>query len=345
MRKVGSSRRATWLAPLLFAPLACGGVDEPHPTSGSTQATAPQLERPASGRPFVESVRLSPSTPLPGSTITASAETSHPEGRALRMTYVWLVNAREVERGAKPTILLPDLRKGDRIEVAVFASDGQFESDPRYASAIVANRPPVLEGIQLEVVGDPGVAATRARPGDRLIATPQGRDPDGDELDFTYTWFVNGSARGQGREFSTHGLRRGDRMYVRVVASDGEAMTPAMESSQVVLENSPPRITGLPQLELEDGALRYSFQAVDEDGDRNLRFWLERGPDGMSIDPLLGVLAWHPHEGQIGTHEVEIGVRDEHGDGSTFLFEVTVSPAEVEAEDERDTGPAAPDAS
>ena len=55
-----------------------------------------------------------------------------------------------------------------------------------------------------------------------------------------------------------------------------------------------------------------------------LRFFMERGPQGMRMDPIAGVLTWTPSASQAGVHPVEVGVRDGAGEGSTFTFELTV---------------------
>ena len=305
--------------------MACGGAEEVPPPSGRALVAPPLDDRADNRAPTVESVRLSPRDPVPDVPITASAEVDDPDGDAVRVTYVWSVNGREVERGGRPTVSLPGLAKGDRVEVTVLATDGRLEAEPRSARTDVANRLPLLDGVALEVAGQPLDSGSRARPGDRLRATPLARDPDGDDLRFEYTWYVNGNERGEDRELATEGLRRGDRVLVRVVASDGRASSRAVESEQVTLGNAPPRILALPQLETDAGTFRYTFEATDDDGDRNLRFWLERAPEGMTVDPLLGVVTWRPSTSQAGVHPVEIGVRDDHGDGSTFVFDVTVT--------------------
>jgi hypothetical protein len=164
------------------------------------------------------------------------------------------------------------------------------------------------------------------RPADELLASPEAYDPDEDSLRFEYVWLVNGSQTEQrGRTFSTRGLDRGDRVRVRAVASDGSDTSRAAESREVTMGNSPPLIEKIPTLQSESGAFRYTFQAEDPDGDRNLRFRLREAPEGMRIDPILGVATWRPKPGQAGVHQVDVIVEDSHGDGSALRFEVTVT--------------------
>ena len=84
-------------------------------------------------------------------------------------------------------------------------------------------------------------------------------------------------------------------------------------------------IKEIPGAQTDDGLFRYSFEAEDPDGDRNLRFRLGEAPRGMRIDPILGVATWRPKESQAGVHPVEVIVQDTHGDGSALRFEVTVT--------------------
>ncbi len=65
----------------------------------------------------------------------------------------------------------------------------------------------------------------------------------------------------------------------------------------------------------------------DPDGDPNLRFFIEKGPAGARMDAIRGVLTWTPTAAQAGVHPIEVGVKDGAGEGSTFLFELTVRAA------------------
>jgi hypothetical protein len=324
MTRGGTSRPALAAALLLAATVGCGGesAEAPRPSGSAMTGPTRAAEREgANAAPVVERLRLNPSDPLPGVVLTAVAEASDPDGDALRLAYVWRVNGREVERGARPSIVLQDLAKDDDVSVEVTATDGRLESAPRRASARVPNRPPLLDAVAIEPEGT-------VRPGDELVAVPLARDPDEDELRYRVRWLVNGAERGTERNFATRGLTRGSRIVAEVVASDGEDETRAVRSSEIVLGNTPPRITRLPELENQDGTFRYAFDAVDPDGDANLRFWLDQAPEGMRVDPITGEVEWTPEPSQVGVHPVEIGVRDASGDGSTFLFEVTVRTQE-----------------
>lgn len=324
-------------AALACLPLAgCGGSEEASRPSGAPMSEAPSpAARRENAAPLIERVRLDPSDPVPGVTLSAVVDASDPDGDPLRLRYEWRVNGELVAEGARPAVSLPDLRKDDEVEVRVVATDGVLESSPRSDRGRVVNRAPMVDGITF-------TPEDEVRPGDTIVASPSGQDPDNDRVEFRYTWLVNGVERGSGREFPTTGLRRGDRVAVRVVASDGRAESRPVTSPEFTLENSPPRITALPELETDSGVFRYAFEAVDDDGDRNLRFWLEQSPDGMTIDPILGVVTWRPGPDQAGAHPVEVGVKDGAGEGTTFLFEVTVTASGGGFGAKADAPPAAP---
>ena len=320
------TRRATaygW--PLLliggFA-LACGGSKEqaPHP-SGAAMAPAPRAADVAGANraPVIESVALSPKTPTPQSEIRAVVDVRDPDGDPVRLHYRWLLNGREIASSERPVVFVNEIAKGDQLEVEVSATDGHLDARPMTAQASMGNRPPVLSAVALDPFGD-------VRAGEVLSATPMVRDPDGDELSFEYTWQVNGKVRGHKRSFDTRGLKRGDQVQASVVADDGTVRTESVASPILQLRNTPPVIVQLPVVQTESGTFRYGFEAHDADGDRNLRFFLAKGPPGMRMDPMSGELSWTPTVSQAGVHDVEVGVKDGAGEGTTFAFQVTVTP-------------------
>lgn len=319
----GRLDRRLWLAGALAAlALACGSHEKAAPKPSGHSIVAPSQAKArshsADSAPVISSLELSPANPVMGSHLTAIARASDPDGDPLRLHYVWTLNGTEVSAGDQSSILIPGMQKGDQVEVEVTASDGQLESTPADASATVGDRAPVLSAVGLQPYGD-------VRPGQKITAVPQALDPDNDPLTYQYTWTVNGEPRGHDRTFDTQGLRRGDKVQVRVVASDGSEESSSVASKVQRMGNSPPVITQLPPAQVSHGTFRYAFQAKDPDGDNNLRFFLANAPKGMSIDPITGVLTWTPDPSQAGVHPVEVGVKDSYGDGTTFKFNLTVS--------------------
>lgn len=314
-------RAAACLAAATLVGLGCGGDEQPTPSGGAmTAPPAARAEARANAAPVVERVILNPPEPTPGHPLEAKVQVSDPDGDAVRITFTWAVNGRVVAEGTQPVIKPDGVKKGDRIEVRVSATDGRAESQVARASTTIGNRPPQLDGVFLLPEGD-------VHPGDELVAQVQASDPDGDPVRSEFTWLVNGEPdRGaRGPRFDTSALKRGDRVRVQAQVGDGDDRTAPMPSREVELANSAPEIERIPRISAENGAFHHQLQARDADGDRNLRFRLVEGPPGMTVDPILGTLNWRPSPDQAGTHPVEVAVEDDHGDSTSLRFEITVT--------------------
>lgn len=302
--------------------LGCGSSEPPAAPTGARMVdevpaaeeapTATDENRP----PRMEWVELRPARPRAGEPVRAVARASDPEGDPVRFRYHWRVNGRPVA-GAGEELSLRNVRRGDRIAVEVTASDGRAESDPMRREARIGNRAPHVSRVWLEPRGE-------VHAGMKLTAVAEAADPDGDPLAFEYQWTVNGRAvDSSGNVFETDSLRRGDRIQVRALASDGSDTSEPGESALFTLTNAPPRIVSKPAGVDAGGVFRYRVSAEDPDGDRPLRFHLVRAPEGMEIDPL-GEVSWQPTAEQEGRHPVEIVVEDPHGARIAQRFELII---------------------
>jgi hypothetical protein len=312
----------------LVAALALAGCGLCLAACGSEESSTGQLaplavetqEGALNQAPVVRAVRLEPAQPTQDDRLRAVANVHDPEGDKVELSYRWRVDGLPV-LGESPTLDLADVAKGARVEVVVTASDGRSEGEPASAVATVIDRPPVLNGIALQ-------PTQSVYPGDKVVVTPTGSDPDGDFVDFEIQWLVNGRpVNGDGRSFETAGLKKGDRIRVRVVATDGNGESAPLESADILVGSAHPEIVSSPPGITEEGVFRYAVEARDPDGDRNLRYRLAEGPEGMKIDEVLGEVEWRPGENQAGLHKVSIVVRDSSRLETTQSFEVTVSRA------------------
>lgn len=326
-RWVGCAASAALLA-------ACGG-EPPAPSGRSLSAPAAATSATDNQAPRIERVALDPAAPHAGDDVVARVQAADPDGDAVELRYVWTVGGRRAsERGA--SLQVPDsAAKGLAIAVEVTARDGRAESEVRGASARVANRAPELLGVHIEPLD-------QIKVGTELVAVADGRDGDGDAVEFRYRWRVNGRTveGAEAERFSTAGLGRGDQVQVRAIASDGEAETAPLDSAPAVVGNSAPAITSTPGGVSTDGSFHYALQASDPDGDRNLRYELAQGPEGARVDPLLGALTWSAGRADVGKHVFEIVVKDGQGGEARQRFEVDVrevpatQPAATEGESE-----------
>ena len=295
--------------------MAAEGPPEPSPRE-LTQGSPPVIER----------LEITPTEIEPGREIQVVAEASDPDGGPIRFLFTWKRNGEVVQRSSEPSIVFGQVSKTDSIVLEAIASDGRHKSSPVRLHATVGNRPPTLTRLEIDPADD-------LRAGMMVTATPYAEDPDNDPLTFEYRWLVNGALRGEKRRFDTSGLRRGDRILLEVQALDGEDRSRPYQV-EARLGNTPPTIRSAGERPV--GSLyRHQFEASDADGDRNLRFFLESGPAGMSMDAITGTLSWTPRPDQTGRYPVVVGVKDPQGDATTLSFSVQVaqvaSGAEVEA--------------
>ena len=304
---------------------ACGGDDAPQPSGRSMAGVVAVEERPDNRAPTIAAVTLVPDTPRPGDPIDAAIDVQDPDGDGVRLEIEWRVNGKLLVGEGRPRLPGSDLKKGDRVELRVVASDGRLSSSAFVKRVRVGNQPPRLQGVAFSG-GD-------WRAGDPIDASPVASDPDGDALSFDYHWYLHGESTEQrDHVFDTVGLKRDDKVYVEVVARDATDATRPVRSAEVKIGNTPPRILGIPTPREVDGEFRYQFRAKDADGDRRLRYRLAAAPKGMSINPVNGEARWRPDQSQAGKHPVEVVVEDAYGDGGALRFEVVVGLEPVPAD-------------
>lgn len=219
-----------------------------------------------------------------------------------------LRTVRSMSSAAKDAEAVPDLDLPDL--------DAEEPSDEPLARAV--NRAPLIRAMQV----DP---APRIRGGADVRVMADAYDPDGDEVELDYTWFVNDEQLDhEGPVLKTTSLARGDRVRVEVVASDGRADSAPMRSPLLVVENGLPRIVSQPQAPGPDGVFRYQVRVEDPEHDEGLRFSLAKAPRGMHVHALRGLVEWVPQPDQVGVHPVEIVVQDSAGGEMRQSFELSI---------------------
>ena len=327
-----------WAGALVAAVcLACGG-EEPTPTPAPDDALGlDEAPLSADDAPTgtatglrVDRVTLDPRDPVPGMTVRAEARFSGAPAHQVQLAYEWFVNGRRQTVTDGQFRLGEDIQRGDRIEVSVAARTAEGRSEPVRASLRVGNSPPTLHALAL----DPSPAIDASSD---LRVVPKAADRDGDELEFEVEWEVNGD-----RVSTSDGVlpkeefKAGDRVRVSVRATDGEDWSKEISSDPFTIGNAPPRITSTPGGFDDLGRFVYAVQVEDADGGRGLSFRLLEGPEGMSIDPVEGIVNWVPNESQAGVHPVDIEVRDSKGGVTNQSFKI-----ELGFEDAAEVVPAA----
>lgn len=340
MRSIGGR----WAGALLAAVwLGCGSdagdagrAQSPNGTDASGVAVAkPARSRgaqdPDATAPILVSVRLRPDPPVPGESIHAVARVEDGAG-GYTLSYLWDVAGRRIE-DETGSIVLPSLRKGDRVEVAVTARSAAGTSDAVRAEAEVENTAPTVLDLRVEErYGSEGELRG-------WEAQAWARDPDGDDVELEYTWILNDRPTDVDTTlYPTDTLKRGDRLRVRVVANDGEDESDAAESGTLEVGNTAPEIVSTPPRLDASGRFVYDLEVTDADGDRSFRYELVEGPRGMKLDSSRGVLTWEPEEDQAGKHRVEIAVADRSGGRSTQSFLIPVVVRELDSDAGSDAG-------
>jgi Putative Ig domain len=298
--------------------VGCGKGEPPAPAAASQDFTESAVNR----APIIESVRLDPGEPALGATVHAVVTARDPDGQPVTLVHRWFVDGAE-QRGGEASLVLASASKGAEIRVSVTASDGVLASDTVDASARVIDRMPQITSLMIAPEGS-------VAPGQPVRVGAGAGDPDGDPIDFEYTWFVNGEQRGDaGSVFETEGLKSGDTIHAEVRATDGANWTESQRTADVTVGSGYPEITSTPPGLREDGVFRYQVVAVDPDGDRRLRYAVEKGPSGMAIDDITGELIWRPSQIEPGVHPVIVVVRDSGGLETKQSFSVTIQRQEV----------------
>ena len=307
MKRVVTVALSCWIG------FACGG--DPDPAPGAEQSGDDALSAVTNGAPVIESVSLDPAEPRPGQRVTARVEASDPDGDKIAYDYRWRVNGWEVDSADGSSSLHVEKNEpGASIEVTVVARDANGESAPLTASTRIGNLPPTIVQVVMRPLGQVSV-------GSDVTASPMATDPDGNEIEYHYSWRVNGDPVGDdGPVLPTSAFRRGDRIELEVVASDGSDDSQPLVSPPIEVANAAPRVVSQPGPIGSDGVFRYKVEAEDPDGDKMFRYRLLKGPDGMTVGFDDGQMKWQPPTDKPGTADVEIEVEDRFGGKAVHRF-------------------------
>lgn len=127
------------------------------------------------------------------------------------------------------------------------------------SGAAGVNRPPVIQ--QATIVPSPIVL------NGPVSVQIEAEDPDRNPLTFRHQWFINGTrVEGEARPtLPSTLLKRGDKVHVGIVASDGQSDSPVYQTASVLVGNTPP---GVISVKVEPaGADRTQFKATVESAD------------------------------------------------------------------------------
>lgn len=166
----------------------------------------------ANSAPLLEivSVAKGPST---DQDLNVEVETFDADGDAVEVSWSWTVDGVPTDDDG-PTVDSVHTARGQVWQVRAVASDGDDQSAFAEAEIVVGNTRPELVSIALS----PSAPTTETD----LVASSEGFDADGDDVDFSYVWRVNGQiADAEGPVLSAVAFVRGDLVEVEVRPHDG----------------------------------------------------------------------------------------------------------------------------
>ncbi len=199
---------------------ACGEKDD-------TGAAAPNQP------PEAPSIVLGPTDPTTTDDLVASllVEPSDPDGDEVTVEWSWFRDGVAAAELTADTVPADQTAKGETWMAVAVATDGELDSEPVQAEITVVNTPPEISV---------GITPESPETDDDLVAELTSYDADGDELDLSWSWTMDGSDAGvDGDTLSAEDTRKEQTWAVTVTVDDGEASTdPAM--AEVTIANALP---------------------------------------------------------------------------------------------------------
>ena len=277
--------------------------------------------------PTIAGVTLDPSEIYEASVVTcAPVGLSDADGDMVDSDVSWLVNGAVVSTAATLDGTL--FSRGDAIACRVSVSDGEETGDTLDSeSAVVLNSPPGLGSVSL--------SPTSPVKGDTIVATLTGaHDDDGDTLDFTYTWFVDGAVVFAGTTLSSAFFDKGQSISVDVTPWDGLVNGNTVTGGPVLAVNTPPSFSSLAltsAVAAYNGTLGYvagGWYDVDGDPEGYTCAW---SVDGVvvSSSPVLDLSAY----GRGSTVSVAVTAWDGDDAGNTLVSATLTIVQELDAEE------------
>jgi hypothetical protein len=293
-----------------FALVACG--EEPSVESPGTEpqppvsAVAPEKKAAApapsgSGSGGVQG-KIVPESPTAADCLSLVVH-----GDPGRAKYQWSVNGQSVTPEDNRTLCNEHFKRGDQVSVIVGTVDKGVTM-----TVVINNALPVVSDIS----ASPDYVTAETP----LEIVPVGEDLDGDEVEFSYQWLINGEEDSFLTEsiLPAESFKTGDTVQVLITPFDGVENGPVYESYPITIENTQPQITSDPPMNFKTLTYTYQVEAVDPDGD-DLTYSLEEAPEGMVIDAKSGLVRWPLNEVSAGSYMIRIVVEDTQG--NTYIQE------------------------
>ncbi len=230
----------------------------------------------------------------------------------------WILNNAEIATGARPTITFED-RGQVPVEILIPNDRSYFPEYWVYQQIVFVNTPPIASLNAPKNIISPSE--------ELVFSAADSYDLEGQEVDFT--WFVNGTRRGNGATYSFSNTVSG--IYdISVQVSDGGTSVNCSISEQslsIRVNTQPYAEVVVPPISGTDESITISVEnAVDSDNDNLTYLWEGLGVEPNSTGP--SVVVQHP---QPGVYPVRLTVNDNTGSqNATFtvnrVYEINAAP-------------------
>jgi hypothetical protein len=310
--------RRIHIAFVLAVVVGCGAEG---PNNDTNRQRRVQADVPENRPPEIVEAYLAPEEPSRNDTLRLMLEVRDPDRDGVDVRITWRRSGLVYKTGPELTLPAGILSPGDEVDAVVLVSDGEFEDLVETYSVTVRNLPPRITSVQLK---PKPVTASES-----VLAEAVAVDQEEDEVHFAYQWLRNGTEipDATAAVLEPGRVRRGDEVQVQVTAiDDGDNEGHQVLSAPIRVDNSAPEIESRPPFELASPDLYvYNIRAEDPDGDSPLRFELIEGPAGMRVDIVTGKLAWKIPSDAVGSHTVEVRVRDGYGGEAKQRYALEIS--------------------
>ncbi|MDH3997452.1 MAG: Ig domain-containing protein [Desulfuromonadales bacterium] len=161
-----------------------------------------------------------------------------------------------------------------------------------------------------------------------ITLTVTGSDADGDDVEYSYQWFVNDEELYEETTsvLSAQSYQRGDQVEAVVTGTDGFSESRPYRTL-IVFPDALPQITSRPSENFK--TLDYTYQVVAKDpDDGELTYSLEDAPEGMTIDAESGLITWSLRGVKAGHYSVTIAVENAAGKKGIQKFDMDLGEPE-----------------
>ncbi len=237
--------------------------------------------------PPAAEVTIEPGEPLASDLLLADVTVTDDDDDEVSLRYSWTVNGSATAYD-EDNLPAEATAKGEVWEVTVTPTDNEEDGVPVVASVVIENSAPAATAVVISP--DPAYEA------DVLQADAQGDDEDGDEISWSYAWYVDDALVQDSSDSTLTGASfdKHQQVYVRATPSDGLEAGEGLDSASITIQNTAPSITNV-TLDPEEiyGDSSVSCAAAgwsDDDGDAEgyLYAWTVDGAEVSAAETLDG---------------------------------------------------------